>query len=309
MLFQNEEKRNWDRAADVVLELRGNRLPTQAAGLFRCLRMLAPNIAAPTTDATPRPERALNATRPGAAGRKKGNETAFSSPTVRDYIWRERILPSFGAAGTAPEPELLDEHLDSIRECRAARLKGLPMSIYVLARHAQQRGRTFTGIKIIRPTGGKFSKVMAHTVEQAFGAPVRENYGAAELGTIAFDCQHNRAQHLLGELFVIEFLRNGQPVGPGELGELVITDLRNRSSPLIRYRIGDVGRYFAGPCQCGFEGLLFTVDGRLQETVVTRAGRAVSGTEIIDCLLAPGGDRIREGDPDGRSGVFGRSCA
>ncbi len=210
----------------------------------------------------------------------------FRHRLVRDYIWRERILPSFGAGGTAPKPELLDEYLDSIQECRAARVKGLPMSIYVLARHAQQRGRTFTGIKIIRPTGGKFSKVMAHAVEQAFRAPVRENYGAAELGTIAFDCQHNRAQHLMGELFVIEFLRNGQPVGPNELGEIVITDLRNRSSPLIRYRIGDVGRYFAGPCQCGFEGLLFSVDGRLEETVVAANGRAVSGTELIDCLLA-----------------------
>ena len=47
-----------------------------------------------------------------------------------------------------------------------------------------------------------------------------------------------------------------------------------------------MGRYFTGPCKCGFEGLLFTVDGRLQETVVTRADRAVSGTQIIDCLLA-----------------------
>jgi phenylacetate-CoA ligase len=87
-------------------------------------------------------------------------------------------------------------------------------------------------------------------------------------------------------LFLIEFLRDNQPVGPGELGELVITDLRNRASPLIRYRIGDVGRYFTGPCACGFEGLLFSVDGRLEETVVTRGGRAVTGTEMIDCLLA-----------------------
>jgi phenylacetate-CoA ligase len=127
---------------------------------------------------------------------------------------------------------------------------------------------------------------MARTVERAFGAPVRENYGTGELGTIAFDCARNRQQHLLSELFLIEFLHNNRPVGPGELGELVITDLRNRASPLIRYRVGDVGRYFTGPCACGFEGLLFSVDGRLEETVVTRAGRAVTGAEIIDCLLA-----------------------
>jgi hypothetical protein len=47
-----------------------------------------------------------------------------------------------------------------------------------------------------------------------------------------------------------------------------------------------VGRFFTGPCACGFQGLLFIVDGRLEETVVTQAGRAVSGSQIIDALLA-----------------------
>ena len=210
----------------------------------------------------------------------------FRHRIVRDYVWRERILPSFGHAGTAPAPELLDEYLDTIAEWHPATLKGLPMLLHVLSRHATDRGRSFSGIKRIRPTGGKFSQVMARSAELAFGATVRENYGTGELGTIAFDCRHNRQQHLLGELFIIEFLRDGQPVGPGELGELVITDLRNDASPLIRYRIGDVGRHFRGPCSCGFEGLLFSVDGRLEETVVAANGRAVSGTELIDSLLA-----------------------
>jgi phenylacetate-CoA ligase len=286
MLFHDENRRTWDRGADVMLELTGNRYrPGQ-----RSVSM-PPDACAEYCgsehgrDASTAIASLRNLLRAPAAERPE-LKRRLRRRLVRDHVWRERILPSFGQAGTAPAHKLLDEYLQSIQEWRPATLKGLPMFLYVLARHAVAGNWTFSGIRVIRPHGGKFSHVMARTVERAFGAPVRENYGTGELGTIAFDCAHNRHQHLLGELFLIEFLRDNQPVGPGELGELVITDLRNRASPLIRYRIGDVGRYFTGPCACGFEGLLFSVDGRLEETVVTRAGRAVTGAEIIDCLLA-----------------------
>jgi phenylacetate-CoA ligase len=286
MLFHDEAKRAWDRAADLVLEVTGNRFRPG----HRAVSM-PPDACAEYCgsehgrDASTAIESLRHLLRAPAAERPE-LKRRLRRRLVRDHVWRERILPSFGQAGTTPAHKLLDEYLDSIQEWRPATLKGLPMLLYVLARHALAGNWSFSGIRTIRPHGGKFSKVMANTAEKAFGAPVRENYGTGELGTIAFDCLHNRQQHLLGELFVVEFLRGGHPVGPGELSELVITDLRNEASPLIRYRIGDVGRYFTGPCKCGFEGLLFSVDGRLQETVITRDGRAVSGTEIIDCLLA-----------------------
>ena len=286
MLFHDEPKRAWDRAADVVLELRGNRYrpgrKTISMPPDACAEYCGAEHGRDASTAAGALMRLASA--PVVERTELGRR--FRHRVMRDYVWRERILPSFGQMGTAPAPELMDEYLDSIAEWRPATLKGLPMSIYVLARHAARRGRVFSGIRRVRPAGGKFSQVMAKTAEKAFGAPVRENYGTGELGTIAFDCLHNRQQHLLGELFVVEFLRGGHPVGPGELGELVITDLRNVASPLIRYRVSDVGRYFTGPCKCGFEGLLFSIDGRVEETVITRDGRAVSGTEIIDCLLA-----------------------
>ena len=87
------------------------------------------------------------------------------------------------------------------------------------------------------------------------------------------------------ELFCVEFMRSGRPVAPGELGELLITDLRNHVAPLIRYAIGDVGRYFDPPCPCGFQGLTFTVDGRMDETVVTPGGVAFTGEQIVDFFL------------------------
>jgi phenylacetate-CoA ligase len=187
--------------------------------------------------------------------------------------------------GTAVKPEILEDYCHEIQNWKPRVLKGLPVTLYVLAQHAIRRGHQFPSIRIVRPSGGKFSEVMVGTVGKAFGARVRENYGTAELGSIAMDCDHCRDQHLFEGIFYVEILRHGEPVDPGEPGELVVTDLRNRVTPLIRYRVGDVGRLMAGPCACGFEGTRFVVDGRMEETIVTPAGRAVPGVELVDLFL------------------------
>jgi phenylacetate-coenzyme A ligase PaaK-like adenylate-forming protein len=54
-------------------------------------------------------------------------------------------------------------------------------------------------------------------------------------------------QMLLEHLFIIEFIRDGMPVPDGDYGEVLITDLRNRASSLIRYAVGDVGRVIQSP--------------------------------------------------------------
>src|SRR5262249_14170377 len=44
---------------------------------------------------------------------------------------------------------------------------------------------------------------------------------------------------------------NGRPVPPGQLGELVLTNLHRWGSPLLRYRTGDLVRVDPRPCPCG----------------------------------------------------------
>ena len=59
---------------------------------------------------------------------------------------------------------------------------------------------------------------------------------------------HMRDRDLLIEILDPE---TGQPVPEGQYGELVLTTLRRRGMPLVRYRTGDLGRMIAEPCACG----------------------------------------------------------
>jgi phenylacetate-CoA ligase len=89
------------------------------------------------------------------------------------------------------------------------------------------------------------------------------------------------------EHLVIEFLReDGSPVGPGEPGKVVVTDLMNRAMPLIRYEVGDVGVLSDRACPCG-RGLplMEHVTGRVADFLVKPDGSKVAGISLIENTL------------------------
>lgn len=87
-------------------------------------------------------------------------------------------------------------------------------------------------------------------VEEAFGVPLVEGYGNWEYVVFAGECERGRL-HFAPEMGYVEILKNGRRLPPGEVGEIVITSLWNRSFPFLRYAIGDVGHLDGGPCPCG----------------------------------------------------------
>jgi phenylacetate-coenzyme A ligase PaaK-like adenylate-forming protein len=294
MLFEDEERRNWDRAADLLIKIRANGFrPGQRALSMppdACYEHCGADgrMVTFTVGENFRDWRRARGAERGVAARRLRNSI------LSEYLWRERRLPSLGVDGTAVSEEILEDYCRQIREWAPTILNGLPMGLYVVALFALKKGYGFPSVRIVRPNGGKFSAVMAETVARAFDATVRENYGSAELSSMAMDCAASRDQHLFEGIFHLEVLRFGEPVHFGELGELVVSDMRNRVTPLLRYQIGDVGRLEAGCCTCGFEGTRFVVDGRIEETVVTPDGHAVTGMELVDLFLRrPEIDHVR----------------
>jgi phenylacetate-CoA ligase len=67
-------------------------------------------------------------------------------------------------------------------------------------------------------------------------------YGITEGGVLACDCASHQGMHLFEDLFWVENVdRHGHPVPDGAVGhKLLITDLFNRTQPLIRYELSDM---------------------------------------------------------------------
>jgi phenylacetate-coenzyme A ligase PaaK-like adenylate-forming protein len=115
-------------------------------------------------------------------------------------------------------------------------------------------------------------------IEETFQSKVFNRYGCREVGNIAHECDHHEGLHLLAECNYTEFLRDGQPVPPGEAGMITVTNLHNYALPLIRYQMGDMGRPTDRQPTCG-RGLplMDVVEGRSADVITTPSGKLLHG--------------------------------
>ena len=137
-------------------------------------------------------------------------------------------------------------------------------------------------------------------LEQAFGPAVFETYGCREVMLIGSECAAHDGLHLsmetlLTEVVVREADGSVRAAQPGELGEVLITDLTNYAIPFIRYSNGDLA--IAGkpdPCSCGRTlPRLGSVEGRVTETLIDGSGARVNGL-VFNVVIAHLAHAIRQ---------------
>jgi phenylacetate-CoA ligase len=106
--------------------------------------------------------------------------------------------------------------------------------------------------------------------EEQYGIDTYQAYGVTEPGgAIAYECKQKNGMHLMDE-YVTEIVdpESGRQLGPGEVGEIVTTQLYNRDWGLIRFGTGDLSSYVTEPCPCGRTAYRIT-------GIIGRAGDAV----------------------------------
>jgi phenylacetate-CoA ligase len=100
-------------------------------------------------------------------------------------------------------------------------------------------------------------EVTRQHLETLLQIPVRGLYGVAEMVEpgLAGECLAQDGLHLSEDQFLAEIVHpvTGEPVPPGQEGELILTTLTTEAYPLIRYRTGDITVLHETPCACGQE--------------------------------------------------------
>jgi phenylacetate-coenzyme A ligase PaaK-like adenylate-forming protein len=185
------------------------------------------------------------------------------------------LRPRFRRATLAGPPESVDRTIDAIR----------PDIILGCGSHLESFYRAAAGRgegpehrpKAILYTWDHMSAGGRKLIEDHFGIPVLSRYSAMESLKIGFFCEQREGFHLhedLCHLTVVD--RDGKAVPDGESGEIVISNLVNRGSVLLNYRIGDLGRISANQCSCGRTSrVLAELEGRVSEYVTLPDGSFV----------------------------------
>ncbi|MGH2593122.1 MAG: phenylacetate--CoA ligase family protein [Anaerolineae bacterium] len=182
----------------------------------------------------------------------------------RDSSQRLRMMRELGSTAMCCTPTYALRLAEVARE-ETFDLRDIPMRVTI---HAGEPGANIPATKA--------------RIEEAWHAKCFDHAGASEAGAHSFECEAQPGGiHVIESEFIVEVLepRAERPVPPGEMGELVITNLGRIGFPVIRYRSGDLVRLNLQPCACGrtfarFEG---GVLGRADDTVIVRGVNVYPG--------------------------------
>ncbi len=94
--------------------------------------------------------------------------------------------------------------------------------------------------------------LLGKKIKEKWDIELYSTYASTEMATTFTECQHGIGGHHHPELIITELLNDeGNPVAEGEAGELTITTLGVEAMPLLRFRTGDIARFYTEPCACG----------------------------------------------------------
>jgi phenylacetate-CoA ligase len=149
-----------------------------------------------------------------------------------------------------------------------------------LVEWAGERGFDLRGSSVRRvlvagePGGGE--PAFRAQLEEGWGARVTEAMGIGDIGPSLWgECDHQNGMHLGARGFVHAELIEPEtgaalPLEDGATGELVLTHLRHRAAPLLRFRTRDHVLVRTGPCRCGRTGPRVRCIGRTDDLLIVR---------------------------------------
>ncbi|MTV15184.1 MULTISPECIES: AMP-binding protein [Bradyrhizobium] len=222
---------------------------------------------------------------------------------------------ALGCAVIPAGPGNTEQQFELIEAYRPVGYSGTPDFLKILLDAAATAGRDVSSIRRALVSGAAFPKSLQEEMKSR-GVEAYQAFGTADLGLIAFETPAREGM-TVNEDLILEIVKpgTGDPVAPGDVGEIVVTSL-DPHHPWIRLALGDLTAALPGASRCGrtnmrIKGWMGRADqttkvkgmfvrpeqiaeigkrhpelGRLR-LVVTRAGEADAMTLRAECASAP----------------------
>ena len=194
-------------------------------------------------------------------------------PQLIDFVCNRLRLSAFSFTD-----ESLERYRRSIQSFKPVYYYGYVSMIEAYAKYLRRKKvdtdqdlkAVITTSEVLHPSQRKF-------LQKILGAKVYNEYGCGEVGSVAHECEHGN-MHICAENMIVEILDGDRICRPGEIGEIVVTELNNDVFPLIRYRLGDFATITDRPCPCGRNlPILEEIKGRAYDIITTDDGRKFHG--------------------------------
>ena len=176
----------------------------------------------------------------------------------------------------------IDDQLEWLMRKQPSYLQTYPTNLAWLAMRCEDRGITLPGLQGVLSYSETVTQAHRNAVQRVWGLRISDVYSAMEVGLVAAECPDHPDDHYLvqEDNMIVEVLDDyDKPCAPGEIGRVIVTDLNNYATPVIRYDIGDFAEV-APLCPAGRQTFaLRRIVGRTRHMLRLRNGqRAVPYT-------------------------------
>jgi len=205
-----------------------------------------------------------------AAGFRSGDlvQMTFSYHLTPAGLMLEEPLRELGCAVIPAGPGNTEVQIELLTQLPVTGFVGMASYLRIIADKARAAGLDLKKdfrLQVAFVAAERLPESLRRGLEQDFGMVVRQGYGTADLGCIAYECAELGGMHVAERCHVeICDPATGRPLPLGETGEVVVTPYSD-TYPLIRFATGDLSRFDAEPCACGrtsrkLAGILGRVD-------------------------------------------------
>ena len=126
---------------------------------------------------------------------------------------------------------------------------------------------------------------LGEDLEKIWNAKAYSSYSSSEIVSTFCECIAQAGGHLHPDLAIVEIVDSGgRNLSMGEIGEVVVTPLQIKGTPLVRFKTGDISFLINKPCSCGMKSLrLGPILGRKKQMMKV-SGTTLYPQSVYSCL-------------------------
>jgi phenylacetate-coenzyme A ligase PaaK-like adenylate-forming protein len=165
-------------------------------------------------------------------------------------------------------------------------IHGFGSYLEILFSYLRATGQSFHRPQAITYSSDGMSNATRRFIKETLGVPIVSTYEAIEAFKIGFECLHGRGLHLNIDLYPVRVVNaRGESLPDEENGDVVVSNLVNRATVLLNYRLGDLSRLLPESCPCGRSlPLLAFPQGRSDDWIHLPSGQVMHPQPVVDIL-------------------------